>query len=157
MLYCKQKARCFCEKSNLYYQQHSALKLLYFDLVDGICRSIVLHHRPKLSSICGGSVLVCGFRYHYPHTHLLHFGNRSIYCKMEKRTLPWRILGSIFALWNDWNFYPSLPCAHIFRALKVENTACLSGISQRISVACQRDVTFAVKSHPNLLGDPCGA
>ena len=32
-----------------------------------------------------------------------------------------------------------------------------SGISQRLSVACQREVTFSVESHQNLFGDPCVA
>ena len=108
------KARCFCEKSNLYYQQHCVVLFLYFNLLDALSCSVILHNRLKLSSLCGGSILVCGTRHHYPHPHLLFFGNRSIYCKMEKRTLPWRILGAIFALCNTCAVGALLYCTYLF-------------------------------------------
>ena len=38
--------------------------------------------------------------------------------------------------------------------VKAQNAKAVCGISFKISVACQRDVTFSLESHPNSLRDP---
>ena len=103
------------EQNNLHHQQYSSFKPLYFDLLDGICRRIVLPGGRRLGyDIFCSRLLDARVRHHCSHTDFLYFGNCFLCFELEKRALSWRVLGTAFAIWNIWGFYTVFPCSHLF-------------------------------------------
>ena len=87
--------------------------------MDDICRCVVLFDGARLEiGQCYVHPVVCGYRIDLPHSRFLCFGDYSFYSALAKRTLPWRVCDTVFALWNLRAFMFALPFAHVAAIVK---------------------------------------
>lgn len=124
MLYCNRKRGVSgYEKSSLHCQQYHFIVVLSFNLMDDICRRVVLFDGTRLeieqSRI---PYVVFGYRIDLSNPRFLRFGNHPVNPALAKRTLPRCFPDTIFTACNPYRIDTFVPFACLVKPLKLIDT-----------------------------------